>query len=52
MRAALEAVAFAIGFAILIVVVLCILPYAFISVSTQMFKEWRAGKKIRIWGFN
>ena len=52
MRAAFGALLTAIGFVIIAILVLMLLPKALYSVGRDMFYEWRAGKKPRIWGFN
>ena len=49
MRAVFEAIVTAIGFVILAILVLLLLPKAIYSVCHDMFYEWRAGKKPKIW---
>ena len=52
MRAAFGALVTAVGFILIVMLVLCLLPRALYAVCRDMYKEWRAGKKPRIWGFN
>lgn len=52
MRAAFGALTTFIGFIAIAILVACIMPYAIYTVCRDVYKEWRVGKKPRIWGFN